>query len=348
MKTEPRTIEASGSRYEIGWKIGRHCADFIHDDVKNAYPEGVSPEKVRNFLKQSWIEIEQGFPALAEEYRGMADGAGIPLRDLMASVTEELLDLGDETTANKGCTDIIATHPATAPGVRGLLGHNNDSDPSYGRKTVLVYLAPNDGPESISVGFSGASPMIGLNSYGLAVGGNMMTQTDEKPGVPRVTLTRAALDCKSIKDAQKILRDKNRASSYNVTLLDAEGTALDLEGSATDMGKFGPGMDGLIWHTNHYMHSKMKEYEGRGPDDMPWTVARDRRAKELLKKYSGQIDLEIVKTILRDHADSSVGSICCHMKDVETVFSVILDPSEKVLWLAMGNPCRSEYKRHKV
>jgi len=344
---KPRIIEASGSHYTIGWKIGKHCADMIRSDISEAYPDPkkVSPDYVARYLATTWKTIQQDHPELAEEYRGLADGASVSLRDLIASVAEELLDL--DASARKGCTDIIAAPPATAPGVLGLLGHNNDSIPEYQQKIVVLYLAPEDGPESLSVGFSGTSPMVGLNSNGLAVGGNQLIQKDAKIGIPRIVLIRATLDCSGISAAEKIITDPDRASSYNVTLLDAMGHSVDLEGSGTNVGTFGPGLDGIIWHSNHYVHSKMQQYEAKPRENMPYSVIRFERAKELLTSNLGKIDFEVVKGIMRDHVGQPIVSICRH-NEFPTVFSTIIDPSNRTLWLTIGNPCKSEYVPYRL
>ncbi|MEI6297473.1 MAG: C45 family peptidase [bacterium] len=338
---EPRIIEASGSRYDIGWKIGRHCADLIHDDIKNAFPDRWDKETLHKYINECWRATEKAFPELAEEVRGFADGASVSLFDMFLTLTEEVFDFSQEPKL--GCTDVAAEPPATAPGVGVILGHNNDSDPEYTDKVMVIYAAPYDAPASLQVTVSGASILVGMNSNGVCLGGNQLTSSDVRAGVPRMVLARAVLDSPDIETAQGICQTENRASSYNFILADTE-RVIDLEGSATDMRFLGAGNDGLIWHSNHYVHQGMKEYENRNPENIPESHARFDRAGNLLKSFHGGINRDVVADILRDH-DHYPDSICSHAteRDKETIFSCIMEPDKRLMWFVHGQPCLDRY-----
>lgn len=346
----PRIIEASGSRYSIGWKIGRHCADLIHGDMQSSRPDNWSESQLRTFVSECWKALREEFPPLAEELRGMADGADVPLFELLLTVFEEVWDVSGTDMGRHGCTDIVAVPPATAPGTEIVLGHNNDSDPEkFGPdRVVLLFVAPDDGPDAMIVGFSGTSPMVGINSNGVTLGGNQLRHRDVRAGVPRIMLSRAVLNSRNVTEAETACLNKRRGGAYNFIIADGQGNAVDLEGSATDYGRFVPGKDGLMWHANHYTHRDVL-YQEAYPAGLPESRYRAERAEHLLKANWGEIDKSVMAGILRDHAGFP-DSLCWHNYEQGkmTVFSTIIEPNRRTLWLALGNPCGSRYRSYRL
>ena len=60
----------------------------------------------------------------------------------------------------------------------------------------------------------------------------------------------------------------------------------------------------------------------------------------------GRIDLEKVKSFLRDHGNHACYSICMHPSlhnTYHTMASMIFDLCEHKMHVAVGNPCETEY-----
>jgi isopenicillin-N N-acyltransferase-like protein len=263
---------------------------------------------------------------------------------LFKIVCEDLWDF--DLMKNRGCTDMVALPPATAPGVPIFLGRNNDVSPDEvsPEDIVLVYAAPDGAPRSLQVAAFGFRIQCGLNNTGLGLGGNMLVADDVRAGVPRLVLVRAILDAPSLLEAQWIGMEDERASSYNNILIHASGEAVQLEGSATDVGISHPGKEGLLWHSNAYLKDEMREHEGKPPEDLVSPLNRTRQAGRLLKENLGHIDHEVMTQILRNHAGYPM-SLCRHEKVSCTCFSAIIEPVAQALWIALGHPCKSEYTR---
>lgn len=100
-------------------------------------------------------------------------------------------------------------------------------------------------------------------------------------------------------------------------------------------------------HTNHYLSPKMQSVEAAGTYSS--SHVRLNRAKRLLRRQLGQVTVESLQTILRDHVNFP-DSICTH-EDPEdsphergaTIASLIMDVTAGVMWAAPGPPCQGEY-----
>jgi len=343
----PRIVEAHGSRYAIGFKIGASCRDLIRRDMAVERPRRLSPQEQALFLRDSWDATEKAFPEIAEEIRGGAAGAGVPILGLFRTLTEESYDF--EEREIRGCTDVVAVPPATVPGIPLVMGHNNDAQLPEGNpdKIVLVRSEPDGAPASLQFTFSGFGVAAGLNARGVALGGNHLTADDVRPGIPRLIISRAVLDAPDLLSAQWVCLEDSRASSYNNVLGDASGEVLSQEGSALDSGILRPGPDGLLWHTNHYLHSEMTGHESRAQKDMPNSLNRVYWAEQRLKAAQGRIDSEVVQDILRDHSGAPE-SICRHDSPMATAFSVVLEPAKRKAWFLLGRPCKGRYTPYTV
>jgi isopenicillin-N N-acyltransferase-like protein len=125
-----------------------------------------------------------------------------------------------------------------------------------------------------------------------------------------------------------------------MVITDDNGEIYSIEGSATDYEAI-YAEDGYLVHTNHYISPRMQKYE-LDRQDITSSVVRYNRANRLMKKNKGKISVGMLKNFLQDHA-SRPKSLCRHGKYVKTTFSVIINLSNKTMFLAMGNPCESKY-----
>jgi len=88
----------------------------------------------------------------------------------------------------------------------------------------------------------------------------------------------------------------------------------------------------------------MRKYE-LDPYDITSSLVRYNRAYRLMKNNRGKISMEMMKKFLKDHV-SRPKSLCRHGENVKTTFSVIINLTERTMYLARGNPCESEYYKY--
>ena len=326
-----------GTYYDIGMGIGSTFQKWIVPSVKETIlnPPPISSEDCKSKLSIGMELTKNILPNIWEELRGMASGAGVPISDLFLSLYEDLWDSEDFET---GCTDIAATGIATKNG-RLIMGHNNDVSKNCPPPIIYRIEAENSShATAISLGGFGIS--VGFNSEGVVLMGNQLSALDGKAGIPRVILVRAALTASTLEEAADILLHPMRATSYNNVLGDKNGRLISFEGSGKKFRAITPSTEGVFAHTNHYIHPEMKDVDGKC--EMHSTKLRLERSEFLMKNFSQKHSIESMKKVLCDHVGHPV-SVCRHEDDSFTIFSVICEPEDKILWFCNKSPCEGEF-----
>lgn len=336
-------IKVKGNHYQVGYQIGTKMKKQLNELLQQS-KEYVSEEpdlKWEDIRAQSQLLLEYSkkhLPEYVEEIRGAADASGIELVDLFSEMCEEIYS----KNFLRGCSDLIASGEVTEDG-SVIAAHNNDTSPSLEKYAVVVHYQVDGEPEILAVGYGGLAISIGYNSAGISLTGNELSMNDLKMGVPRLLLCRKILAARTIADAIEASIFQPRASNYNMVLTDENGEIYSIEGSATDYEAL-YAQDGFLVHTNHYTSPRMRKYE-LDPYDITSSIVRYNRAYRLMKNNKGKISMEMMEKFLQDHV-SRPKSICRHGKNVKTTFSVIINLTEKAMYLARGNPCESEYHKY--
>jgi isopenicillin-N N-acyltransferase-like protein len=152
-----------------------------------------------------------------------------------------------------------------------------------------------------------------------------------------------------VEDAIAAIRGVHRASSRNLMLMDGHGNARDLETTPTSDAVIEP-VDGLIAHANHYSHPAMAGAERAKDAYLPNTRTREATMRRLLEQHHGNLNLEVMQTILRDR--SEFPDCLCRVDadnpahDSMTFASVIAQPKEGRMWIAVGPPHEHEYAQY--
>jgi len=336
-------IKVKGNHYQVGYQIGIQMKRQLHELLQQSkdYVSEKTDLKWEDIRAQSQVLLEYSkkyMPEYVEEIQGAADATGIDLVDLFSEMCEEIYS----KNYLKGCSDLIASDDVTADG-SVLAAHNNDTSPRLEKYAVVIHYQVEEEPEILAVGYGGLAISVGYNSAGISLTGNELSMNDMKMGVPRLLLVRKILAAKTIAEAIDAAIFQPRASNYNQVITDKNGEIYSIEGSAADYEAL-YATDGYLVHTNHYISPRMRKYE-LDPYDITSSMVRYNRANRLMKKNLGKISLEMMKKILQDHV-SRPKSLCRHGKNTKTTFSVIINLTEKAMYLARGNPCESEYYKY--
>lgn len=326
-----------GSRYDIGHQMGVAFRQHILASCLDArnHPPPMSAPACSEHILIALNLTQQVIPQVFTELQGIAAGAGVSLPDLMLSLYEDIWDKEDFET---GCTDIAATRQGTITG-QAIIGHNNDGAPDS-PPPYIIRIVPDDGPTMTGVTLGGVGFSVGCNEYGLVVSGNQLSARDVKPGIPRIILTRAAMDQPTLHAALNVLLHPMRASSYNNVLGDTSGRVVSVEGSGKRAKVIAPTAQGILTHTNHYQHPEMVPLDGKG--DMRSTTLREQQACTLMSERAGTHTVQTFQQVLRDH-HGYPASICRHSHDATTGFSAVWEVEQRVFWYAEGHPCQAEY-----
>lgn len=362
MTTYPH-VRVKGDPRERGRQYGEQAAGRIGRSIE-AYRDvfqalaGWDWKKVREEAAAFEAPVRHYNARCAEEMAGIAEGARVPLEDVLAiNVRTEVMfaALARAAERDRGgapeCTSVVALPSATAG--HTLLAQNWDWLPHCFETVVVLEAEQDEGPDYVTIVEAGILAKVGMNSSGIAVGTNSLVSADDvgAPGVPFHVIVRALLDAETMSDALRFIAHASRSSSANYLIAHEEGTALSVETAPGDYSRVFPVMpkDGVVCHTNHFISPTFA-----GKDVSLWAMPdspfRLERLCESLRTRESDVSPELLQGIFRDHADYPMG-ICFHPDPRErpadqgaTVFSAIWDLPGRRLYLADGAPCCTPYR----
>jgi len=340
-------LDVSGEPYAVGLAVGRRFADEIRRAigrrrewfdalVRFAENEGkpAFEEMIRNGRERT--------PAAYEEARGTADGAGVPLREILAfNCRSELEAAQKEPDARTGCSTIVVADPA-----RILVAHNEDGDMAYADSMYLVRVRPPSGVRFLALCYPGIVPgnAPAINDRGVVMITNYIGTVAWRAGIPRYFLDRMALEAKSVEDAIRIATDPFRAYGFHHILAEKRNgrlRAVSLE-VTPDRSEIRD-LSGVYIHTNHLILDSLREepqeseYVGRSSKPRLETLTADAAKFADPSKITGD---DLVR-MLSSHAGRPF-SPCRHPEgDIRgtTIACAVFDVGARRERLFRGNPC---------
>jgi isopenicillin-N N-acyltransferase-like protein len=369
--TSIQHVRVEGTSYQRGHQYGRQAAARVRLSVQ-AYQQtfahfaGWDWPAVRREALRFEAPIGEFRPAYLDELRGIADGAGLDLADVLAiNVRTEVMYSAKARQAPRTRTRLPAECSAfaavPAPGQPGLaiIGQNWDWLLHSAQTLVVLEVRQDDGPDFVTVVEAGLLAKTGMNAAGLGLVTNaLVTDADVgEPGLPYHVLLRAVLDCGTVTEVLEALQAGPRSSSANYLVAHASGSALDIEAAPGDFTRLYPLFpeDGVLLHTNHFLAPGTGLARDNAPVDlalwaMPSSTIRLQRLRAA-KTASTARTVDDFGALLADHADYP-HSICAHpdpathpCEQTATIASVLMDLTGKHIWLAAGNPCQSASER---
>ena len=358
--TSTQHVRVEGTSYQRGRQYGRQAAARVRLSVQ-AYQQtfahfaGWDWPAVRREALRFEAPIGEFRPAYLEELRGIADGAGLDLADVLAiNVRTEVMysaKARQAPTSAKRPAECSAFAVVPAPGQKGpaIIGQNWDWLLHAAQTLVVLEVRQDDGPDFVTVVEAGLLAKTGMNAAGLGLVTNaLVTDADVgEPGLPYHVLLRAVLDCATVTEALEALQAGPRTSSANYLIAHASGAALDIEAAPGDFTRLYPLFpeDGVLRHTNHFLADIH-------PADLAlWAMPSSVIRLQRLRAAGTARTLDDFGPLLADHADYP-HSICAHPDPADhpceqgaTIASVLMDLTAKHIWLAAGNPCQAPYER---
>lgn len=347
-----------GTHRQIGQQFGEACSELIrkHRDYAVERLNGkfqVSSRRLQEAVLKYRPFVQKYAQGFDDEVQGIAEGAGITLED--AYLLQLRAEINHYCRSNTECTTFAILAEATSNGIP-LIGQNCDLPAFYSDLGVVVEYVPDEGPACLMLTPAGQVSYIGINDLGMGTFANFLTCEGWKPGFPRYMLSRLALTKGTVEEGIGLVRHVERASSRNLIMLDKYGGAADLENTPTRDALIRP-ENGLLAHSNHYTADSLLEEERLHGVELENSRIRLKRMEELLRENHGRLNALAMQEILRDrgsyphclcqiHGDEKVQSPGDKGADIITFASVIAEPSEGSLWVAIGPPNQYEYKRY--
>jgi len=355
-------ISVKGDSYSRGFELGRAAKDMILRNVQYYFYlwstySGMEKSRVNELASKFAPIIEKYDSEILQEMRGVSEGAGVSLEEIIAiNCRYELvwaqMQYNSPTGQRYECTSMGAGPEVTAKG-HTLLGQNWDYKPHARKNCVIVEeLQEPDRPNIVMHTEAGILGQKGINSAGIGVTVNALTSDQDKlsPKVPFFVIVRGALNKRTLDQAMLAATSAERAVSGNLMLAQEGGEIVDLELTPDDFGSIFP-QEGLISHANNFIdpHCTSRVTDKIKAVD-PGSLIRTNRSYRLLQKRAGKISELDFQEILKDHFGYP-NSICAHPNpnhifdfQEETIASVIFDLEDRTITISRGEPCCNPYK----
>ena len=196
-----------------------------------------------------------------------------------------------------------------------------------------------------------------MNEKGLAFGLHILLWVrsggDIFNQMPLIGLERVLSECANVDEALELYRTlPNPAVSCPLHLADMNKVArIEFARKERNVEVID---NGARYNANLAMTDNIKKYDIAHELKEEFTFnafTRTKRFGELMGKYNGSIDEEVMKAIARDHGEGATKgrSICQHIKPfskgIETIGSFIAKPRDLKMWICIGaQPCTQEYE----
>ena len=246
-------VRIAGNRREVGQALGKLARPMMSAYLNQSSTwEALRRWRDHPYVDELGQQAQAALPRIWEELEGLADGLRMPVKDVLLWNCRG--DLLHSTT--DGCTSVALKG---ADGTRWI-GHNEDGDPYLYGRCPLVDVALDDAPGYVSFYYPGSLPghTFGANRAGLVQTINNLRTRLRQPGLPRMFLARAVLDCSTLDEAIALLQDLPHSGGFHHMLGSATDPRLisaevaPASVSVMDIGtRYG--------HANHMVHAKARD-----------------------------------------------------------------------------------------
>ncbi len=363
-------VQAKGTYHDLGRAVGEAAREQVRASIAffadnfSAMTAGRLTFAAAETQSAAYAAYaDRWLPQYVDELRGLAEGAGVPLAQLL------VLNCGEEFTAAEAAVGEVEEAAARAGGApsgdhctavaivsagRHVVGHNMDWYVVDAVNNVLFDLTVPDGTRIMGIAGAPYLLMLGMNSHGVANVSNSVYSTDNRVGVPNAFVRRWSIEAPTLEEARSRGLLAARARGTNHFFADLAGRLWDLETSATGGAFVDHSRAGFMAHTNHYAAPEMAPYEGsRHEESRVRLGTADRMLAEGVAR--GDDPVELAARVLRCHAPAPGKAICGHPDESVpaaeqgmTVGSMICDLDERRLHVCAGPPCENPYQTYSM
>lgn len=322
-------LDVSGSHYDVGFAIGKKFKDVIGKSIARRIAKN---ENYFEYLKRGepfFNAAKESFPKLISEISGMAKGAGVETHDLFMVNCREVSSKSKKDPDH--CTIAVSFGEEGA-----IVGHNEDWE-GASPDALYILKANVDGTTFLGLQYKLILPGVAatLNSYGLVQCINELEQSPQT-GVPKNFVARAVLECKTLDEAENLIKSTKRASGYNHVLVQGrEVRNIEIAGDKLAVERV---TDGTYVHTNHYLTPELTKYETFHTKS---SEARYERAREIVKQ---DMDVDDMEKLLTDRKNKELPIL----RSDATLGSEVFIPSGNKVLIKYGGLSEGRFKEYNV
>lgn len=359
-------LEVRGSALERGRQYGEAAKDLIrnslnHYEVAVGEATGLSWSQVLERSEQ-WLDTCRRYaPDLMDEIKGVAEGAGTGLRDILTlnARGEIIYDSSFAAPADKdepvldGCSSFSMIREGSGDG-HVYAGQNWDWLHGSSESLMVLRIVQDPLPTVMMQVEAGQIGRQGANSAGLALNANGLGgRFDDTVGVPQAFIRRRVLNSAGLLEAMRVLKQAPQHIASNALVTHHDHFSIDLETTPGAHGWMYP-EEGLLVHGNHYQAFMPPQLSADYRPSSIDSLFRVPRLREGLLACREATTTEEVRSLIHAALADHLGhpkSICAHPDPVETpseqvstLLSSLVDLTTGEYMVAPGMPCQNAYE----
>jgi predicted choloylglycine hydrolase len=315
-----RLIHAAGSPFEIGYEVGSQAGDLVREAVALICRFEEPKDRVAARLSAVERTLKAEFPHVLEEAEGIARGAALEFRDVLA-----LSVCSDISGRLPAYCSLAAVHTSAGP----LVGKNLDTSLKMGPLQVVERIEPGEALAFVHVTTAGATWTDGgVNDEGLVLVNASLTPSElREEGVPDGILAREILRTSASVPAALELaaRYDVRTLGENMLLADAAGRSAVVEKLPGGQAVREPDDDAPLVACNHVLSGALERLMDAGDPIRENSLDRFERL-EAERQRRGEWTEDRLRSVL---TDGSLGVKQDGSAGIWTVASMLLAPVER-------------------
>jgi len=327
-------VECRGAPYAMGCCYGEAAREEIRFTVESNRHWFDTPRLGPWYGVASAIMAHYA-PALLEELRGIADGAGVSPELLLAINFVDTFD-----NATNRCTPLLVHRSPDG----AIVAKNNDAGASEECRFVTLCRYPDKGIPTLGVTYAGwISGLDAMNAEGLANTHGSVGSKFDKSGERldiRLAMMQGMTQCRTVKEFLEYLRSVPlTGKGFSIALGDVSGETCFLDAAVPELVTRSHN-EPFSFSTNLYRAPEVADMDQR-------TEAARALAMRRTAYIEGQArqpgTLDEVQVLLSDH--SSPWAPCRHGGESVSVtqWSMICLPEKHEVLVADGFPCQAPY-----
>lgn len=337
-----RTLELTGTNYEIGFQLGTMTA--ANPMLKKVHTGGME-----GFGKQQAAEAKELFnrwcPGLAEELQGFADALEITLEQVFYYGMTYLIPR---------CSQIAVLPGAAADG-KPLLARNyefcHEAEDFCLVKTSVKGKYTHLGTSTVQFGRDDGMNEHGLavtmSSCGFPVGPMPYMRAPKLKGLQFWAVIRTLLEnCKDVHEALSYLEGMPIAYNINLMLMDQAGNAAlveTLDGNVAVKQLSADSQDQILWATNHAILPELAAIE---PQAMVHSVQRYQWIAKRLDNTVSVTKEQLKEMLLSKYPD---GLRCNYFEEyLGTTKSMVISPVDGTIELCWGGRLENGWNTYDI
>ncbi len=221
---------------------------------------------------------------------------------------------------------------------------------------VVLRIVNEEAPDILTFTEAGVLARFGFNTAGITVTGNYLEceRDYRQVGVPLALIRRKVLEQRHLAPALSVVYATPKSASNNIMVSQSRGWAIDFECVPDETFQIVP-EDGMIVHANHFQSTvALTKLRDTGIANMPDSLYRDIRVRNLLTPHVGRVTPDIVKSALFDDFETPF-SVCRPARKSNlsnhqsaTIAMIVMEPELGVMEVAKLPASNSAFKAYRL